>query len=209
MSDDIETTEAPGFDRRRFIKASAGGAALVWAAPTITGLNARAFAAGSEACLSGFNDAFEGEPTGAPGSQYNTVGDLTNFSLSGGNVDIIGYSAPYIYFGGTEGKYVDLDGTGNPGPSVTLTSKTGFCKGTYTVTIRVAGNQRSQQTAPDVVSASLGAGSNTVSLDSTDGPTSLSFVAVVSTNGEKLTITQTPAISTDNQGAILLEVTVS
>src|SRR5690349_3774553 len=105
-----ETT--PGFDRRRFIKASAGGAALVWAAPTIAGLDARAFAAGSEPCVSSLSDDFDQEGNGRNfGPGYATVTTLANFTVSGGNVDIIGTGS---HGGGNDlvpgnGYYVDLD----------------------------------------------------------------------------------------------------
>ena len=100
MSDHTEETETPGWDRRRFIKTSVGGAALVWAAPTITGLDARAFAAGSDPdCLLRLRDAFEGESTSPDSGGYATQTTLINFVATTGNVDVIGYGSDYVSSG--------------------------------------------------------------------------------------------------------------
>lgn len=211
MTDTTQDSPQPGFDRRRFIKASAGGAALVWAAPTITGLDARAFAAGSDPdCLKGLSDDFDQEGAGRDfGPGYATVTTLANFDVGGGNVDIIGTGGSG---GGNDlvpgnGYYVDLDGTGNTSGSVTLTSKRGFCAGTYSVSITYAGNKRSQGNAPDTLSVNFGGSIFTVVLNASDGPTTSMIPGVTVTDGTKLIISQSPV--GDNQGALLLSVSVS
>ncbi len=208
MSDTTETTETPGWDRRRFIKASAGGAALVWAAPTITGLDARAFAAGSNpTCVTTLSDDFDDESTTPDSGGYSTQTSLTNFAATTGNVDVIGYAAPYIYFGGTEGLYIDLIGTG-AGTTTVLESKADFCEGTYTVTVRYSADPRGL--ANGTISAALGNGSGSVAVPAGNGSStaqSFTFSGTVPAGGGKLVITATSDAA--NNGPLLLEVTVA
>jgi hypothetical protein len=217
MTDDNQVGES-ALDRRRFIKASAGGAALVWAAPTITGLNARAFAAGSDPdCLDAFSDNFDADGSAHAGDfgskHYATVTSLINFTISGGNVDIIGepgQTPPNFNYGFGEDYYIDLSGT-NPPPTsgVVLRSKQCFNPGTYTVTIRYAGDQRGDAPNENSFTASLGgttAGPFTPA--STDGILTATFSATVTSGNNHLVITHTD-LGADNVGVILLSVNVA
>ena len=208
MSDHTEETETPGWDRRRFIKTSVGGAALVWAAPTITGLDARAFAAGSDPdCITTLSDDFDGEATTPDSGGYSTQASLINFVATTGNVDVIGYAAPYIYFGGTENLYIDLMGT-NGGTTTVLESKATFCAGQRSVTLKYSQDPRG-----------IGSGEITIALagsplasflvpagNSGSTPQTVTISGPMAIDG-KLTITTTS--SDQNNGPILLEVAVS
>jgi hypothetical protein len=138
MTDTTEPTEAPGWDRRRFIKASAGGAALVWAAPTITGLNARAFAAGSDPdCPPLFDMNIDNEML-----RTSASGAVGNLLVSPGNVDVIGNDGSTAFFDFLPGNgvYLDLDGTGSSNPVVVSTNGAVLLAGTtYRVSITLAG----------------------------------------------------------------------
>jgi hypothetical protein len=217
MTDTTEPTEAPGWDRRRFIKASAGGAALVWAAPTITGLNARAFAAGSDPdCVKGLSDNFDADGSGANfnGSGYATVTSLINFTISGGNVDIIGepgQDAAHFNYSFGEDYYVDLAGT-NPPPTanVTLRSRQCFDPGCYRVTLRYAGDQRGDVTGENSFTATLGDGTSGVvtPASSLQTPQSVSFTGNVSSSADNHLVIQHIDRGANNIGVILLSVVV-
>lgn len=213
MSDDIKTSG--GFDRRRFIKGAGAGVAIAWTAPIITGMNARAFAAGSPtACLDQFSDNFDGEGSaGAFGPGYDTVTTLLNFNVTGGNIDIIGsgpFGGGFDFFPGN-GYYLDLSGTNSGGGSESgisiLTSKQTFCRGSYRVTIRYAGDQRNNGNNSFV--ATLGDGSTGVLAPVPSSPIlTASFNGDIPAGGGNLVITHNSG-GADNQGVLLLEVTVA
>jgi hypothetical protein len=206
-----------GVDRRRFIKGAAGGAALVWAAPTVTGLDARAFAAGSDNCNNtGLADNFDGESYDSS-NFFTPTSSLKNFTVTSlsvvtsgpNNVDVIGYNSTFDPFP-SEGLYLDLAGTNPPQTAETeLTSRQTFCGGEWQVTFRYSGNQRPGfAPSPDSFTVQLGSTIHAVGpIDPTQGPTSDGFTATVPAGGAPLIFRHT---SLDDQaGALLLEVTVT
>ncbi len=93
---------------------SAGGAALIWAAPTITGLDARAFAVGSDAGLSDRVQTWTSatKALGQPRQSGVAVGNLPlGPATSTSSVPVDTYD-----FQPGNGKYLDLDGTGSSNP---------------------------------------------------------------------------------------------
>jgi hypothetical protein len=200
MTDHTEATEAneaPGWDRRRFIKASAGGAALVWAAPTITGLNARAMAApGSDPdCVAFFTNFDEATP-GL--SETGTI--ATGVTVTQGNIDIIPSGGQYDFIPGN-GLYLDLDGTSSPVPPQIQVNS--VPAGTYSVDIYYAGSRRDDPNSATVTYGSL---NGLISLPAGAGPVHQTFNGVTVTASDKLTITQVE--NPDNQGLLILSIKI-
>lgn len=99
-----------------------------------------------------FSDNFNAESQG-----LNYTG-FSNWTVSGGTVDVIGTSF-FQFLPTTYGNYVDLDGsTGNAG---ILSTTQSFAAGTYTLSFILAGNHRNA--ANESVTVSLGDFSQTIS----------------------------------------------
>jgi len=126
-----------------------------------------------------------------------------NFTVTQGNVDLIGDG--YFDFFPGNGGYLDLDGTGTLGssPASTLTSNAVFGGGSYVLTFNLGGNSR---TLPGrTTTITLGDWSTTITLQPYDGWTSQSFNIV--TSGGALTFSENgPA---NYQGNILDNVSLS
>jgi hypothetical protein len=192
--------ETTGLDRRRFIRNAGIGTALVWSAPAVTTLGS-AHAQGSPA---GCDTVFEADFEDNAGPELARTAPFSGFTVTAGNVDIIGSGS-----GGTSfdfipgnGYYVDLDGTGSAtNPQI---SRTGFAAGTYQLSFVVAGSRRGDA-QPNSLTVNFGSLGETISRNSGDGPETITRTAVVGSGG---TLSFTHITPPDNQGLLLLEVLV-
>jgi hypothetical protein len=194
------------WDRRRFLKASAGGAAVAWTAPTVLGLDARAFAVGSDPdCMRRFFDNFDQEP-----DVELAVTSLTNFTINtaaGSNVDVVVNHSYEIHLTGAPGKFIDLDGTDMTTPITVLTTKRAFCPGNYLVSIDYAGSHRGE--SDNSFTATLGSGSSGLLTPGANDELTTTFNATVTNpSGEKLVISH-DSVTADNIGVLLLSVSVT
>lgn len=94
--------------------------------------------------------------------QYNVTGTVGGFTVTGGNVDLIGNNGIYNFYPGN-GNYIDLNGTTsgtitstavsfNPGESATLTFDYGTNGGGTSANIFLGGVQVGSLTAPNSTS---------------------------------------------------------
>lgn len=145
-----------------------------------------------------FDDDFNGENAGLGTLNY---GSFSNFSVTGGTVDLIG-NGFYDFLPG-QGLFVDLDGsTGDAG--LFSTGDFALTPGTYSVSFSLAGNHRG---GSDDVTVSFGDWSQTYNLLANDPLTSRS-VDVVITQPQTTRLTFQNA-GGDNIGALLDDVRIS
>ena len=152
--------------------------------------------------LAQFQDNFDTENGGHEAINYN---NLTNWSVTGGTVDLIGNGGTYDFLPG-HGLYIDLDGSTNDAGlfmSVLIT----LTPGQYELTYDLAGSQRSGSPI-DSVQVDFGTEYSALhTLNFTDGFTTFSSgtFTVASTTTYMLKFQDQ---GNDNQGALLDNVSV-
>jgi hypothetical protein len=165
----IESTqsasEQAGGSRRQFLAKAAAAGAVVWVAPTIVGLDARAFAAQGSGCPPVFKDSIQTETPGGP-----TSGPVGGFTVTEGNVDVVGpgFFPELVPAGYTNG--VDLDGSAS---ATTVLTSPLIGAGSYTVSVTLSGDRRNNSN--NEASVTLGLGNQTRSLTSDQGPETVTF----------------------------------
>jgi hypothetical protein len=108
-----------------------------------------------------FSDNFESDSTGLNKTSLN------NWTISSGNVDLIGVGTSWNYFP-IHGKYVDMDGSvNNAGLMLSLTSFT-LGSGDYQLSFDLAGNQRVSQNDSVIVKVNSGISDQTYSRSAFD-----------------------------------------
>lgn len=120
--------------------------------------------------------------------QLNWDGNAFFFSSSApGSVDLIGAGGGWDLFAG-QGSYVDLDGSTGSGndPAGELTSFQTFAAGSYSISFKLAGNQRGAPAR--VTRISLGDWSTDIELSSSDPLSTYTFD--FTTSGGQLVFTQ-------------------
>lgn len=110
-----------------------------------------------------FSDNFESDSIGLNKSSLN------NWSVSNGNVDLIGAGSAWNFFPlSTHGKYVDMDGSiGNAGLMISL-STLNLSAGDYLLSFDLAGNQRAYQQDSVIVNVNTGISNGTYSRSALD-----------------------------------------
>jgi hypothetical protein len=193
---DVEA-EPTGNSRRQFLAKAGVAGALVWAAPTIVGLDSRAMAAVGSGCPPVFKDSIQSETPGGP-----TTGPVGGFTVSIGNVDVVGpgFFSELVPAGYTNG--VDLDGSASQ--NTVLTSPL-IGTGTYVVSVTLSGDRRGD--GGNMATATLGLGNVSRSLASDEGPETVTF-EVTLTVPSALTISHDSGTA-DYQGMILLAASVT
>src|SRR6478735_1694608 len=119
--------EQAGGSRRQFLAKAAAAGAVVWVAPTIVGLDARALATQGSGCPPVFKDSIQSEQPRGP-----ITGSAGGFTITTGNVDVVGpgFFPELVPAGYTNG--IDLDGSASQ--ATVLTSPL-IGIGTYVVTV--------------------------------------------------------------------------
>lgn len=146
------------------------------------------------------NDNFNSENGGVDQLNYSA---FANWNVTRQAVDLIGQpDGPWNWFSGTNGMYVDMNGTnGVPGK---IGSKTAFGAGTYMLEFDMAGSQRGSTNTVDV---SFGDYSQSITLASADAFTHYKALVTVfgssAVSFDQITNTQT------NVGLLLDNVVVT
>lgn len=128
------------------------------------------------------------------------------WSVTAGTVDLIGNGTPYDFgFGVAQGKYVDLDGKGDPGVLSTNATFTLLPGVTYTLQFELAGNQKTDPTKSpsdtDTVRVTLGSFTTDIVV-----PWNQSFTMVtydILGDGSVASLSFENLEGGDNQGALL------
>ena len=194
-------SELGSYSRRRFLAGAGATTGLVWAAPVVTGLSARAFATGSGEPDCGGQAVFTAGIQGATTGTYGTGATVAGFTVTAGSIDIVGPSFfpeippdPYDYA-------IDLDGSG---AAETVLSTTSLGPGVYQVTVVLAGDQRGD--GDNTTTVELGLGSVTKSLAAGAGPTAYTFTASLAAPAP-LTVRHDSGTA-DFIGMLLLDLTI-
>lgn len=143
-----------------------------------------------------FSDNFNAEPYGVPAAS------LTNFTI-GGSIDVIGPGSGFDFYPGN-GHYIDLDGTPSTSqnPAGSITTKTAFGAGTYSLNFNLGGSTRGDT---NTVRVALGDFTTDITLASDAGFTTQAFT--FKTTGGNLSFTNLGP--SDNLGLLLDNVQVS
>jgi hypothetical protein len=115
--------------------------------------------AGAASATTIFSDNFESDSIGLSKSYLN------NWSVSNGNVDLIGAGSSWSFFPlSTHGKYVDMDGSMSDAGLMISLSTFNLSAGDYVLSFDLAGNQRLEQTDSVTVKVNEGISSSEYSL---------------------------------------------
>lgn len=145
-----------------------------------------------------FSDNFNAENAGVGALNYS---GFANWNVTAGSVDLIGNG--YFDFLPGNGLYVDMNGS--TGQGGTISTRTIFAPGAYTVSFDFAGSHRGPN---GIVTVALGDLSQVINLGSAAGFTSFSYNVNVATAGA-LNLSFASGIPGGNVGGLLDNVTVS
>jgi hypothetical protein len=159
-----------------------------------------ASASAAHASILVFSDNFNSENGGAAHLNYTK---FANWNVVSGSVDLIGNGSFDFYPG--NGLYVDLDGSTQQ--AGTITTKSAFAAGRYTLTFDLGGSHRPlDDVSPKTTNVSIGDFFDSITLPFNQGLTLYSFT--FNTTGGKLSFADL-AGGNNNVGNILDNVTLS
>ena len=149
-----------------------------------------------------FSDNFNSENSGVGALNYT---GFTNWSVTGGTVDLIGNG--YYDFYPAQGLYVDLDGSTNQAGTIVTKQVFSLSPGEYTLEFKLGGNARGAPIDDITVTVLVGLFNKEYHLASDTGLLQFveSFTILTQTTGQL----QFSNSGGDNQGAILDDVTLT